>query len=272
MSARPIQTYLRRFAVPACLLLLAGCATLPQSIPVRDGEAEQVRQEFKTMLDEQRQCPAAVDTDVTVTVDNLLWSGTLSGYLRAMAPSYLRIEGVNPLGLTEAILAVDGENFTYVSVRNQQAYSGPLTAAKIASFAPDMSTAMTYYWLLGRIPTGALGIADVGLDQNGQGYWLDLHYSATDKRAMVLFDPARRLVKRHMVLGNSDAIAAELSYEYQPPAAKAVACQLPERLTISKQGNGLISLSFTKRYPTPRPDTAPFRVTPPPEYERIIVQ
>ncbi len=292
---------LSRLSLLGCLLLIAGCATLPRSVPVQGDEGDQIRQEFKAMLRDQRQCPSAVDADVTVTVDNLLWSGTLSGYLRAMAPAYLRFEGVNPLGLTEAILAVDGESFTYISVRDQQAYSGPLKAEKIARFAPDgLATSKSYYWLLGRIPPGSLGIAGVGLDQNGHGYWLDLHYTATGKRAMVLFDPSQHLVKRHLVLGDNDSIAADLSYEYPPqggteqsprpttagieqnppqggteqsqPASKPAACQLPERLTITKQGNGLISLGFTKRYPTPTLDSSPFRIDPPAEYKRTVFQ
>lgn len=262
------------------LLLTAGCATLPGSMPVQDGESDRVRQEFKVMLSAQRQCPSAVDADVSVTVDNLLWSGTLSGYLRAMAPAYLRFEGVNPLGLTEAILAVDGESFTYVSVRDQQVYSGPLAAEKISRFAPDgLATAMSYYWLLGRIQPGSLGIAEVGLDQNGQGYWLDLHYAA-GKRAMILFDPSQRLVRRHLVLAEDESIAVELSYEYPPQgraeqsqsASPEDECPLPTRITITKQGNGLISLGFTKRYPTPTLDSTPFRISPPPEYKRIMVQ
>lgn len=270
---------MKRLILSCCLFLIAGCATLPKPVPVQDSEADQVRQEFKAMLSDQRQCPPAVDADVTVTVDNLLWSGTLSGYLRAMAPAYLRFEGVNPLGLTEALFAVDGENFTYLSVRNQQAYSGPLKAEKITRFAPDgLATSMSYYWLLGRIPPGALGIGEVGLDQNGQGYWLDLHYTATGKRAMILFNPSQHLVRRHLVLSDSAAIAADLAYDYPAPAkvdtaaSKASDCQLPARITITKQGNGLISLAFTKRYPTPSLDSAPFRITPPAEYKRNVVQ
>lgn len=271
---------MKAFILLLCSLMIAGCATLPKPVPVEDGEADQIRQQFQAMLHDQRQCPPAVDADVTVTVDNLLWSGTLSGYLRAMAPAYLRFEGVNPLGLTEALFAVDGETFTYLSVRSQQAYTGPLKAEKIARFAPDgLATSMSYYWLLGRIPPGALGIAGVGLDQQGQGYWLDLHYAVTGKRAMILFDPSQRLVRRHLVLSDSDAIVADLAYDYPAPAkgeaaaaAKAPDCQLPARITITKRGNGLISLAFTRRYPTPALDTAPFRITPPAEYKRIVVQ
>jgi len=275
---------LTRFILTCCLLSIAGCATLPKSVPIQEAEADHARQEFKTLLHEQQKCPAAVDADVSVTVDNALWSGTLSGYLRAMAPAYLRFEGVNPLGLTEALFAVDGEDFTYISVRNQVAYLGPLKAEKIARFAPQgLATSMNYYWLLGRIPTGSLGIGEVGLDPNGQGYWLDLHYAATGERAMILFDASQHLVKRHLMLSDSEAIAADFSYEYPGPTPAGTeqsqsavsppdSCQLPAKITIKKKGNGLITLSFTKRYPTPTLDTAPFRITPPDEYKRIVVQ
>jgi len=231
------------------------------------------------LLHDQRKCPAAVDADVSVTVDNALWSGTLSGYLRAMAPSYLRFEGVSPLGLTEALFAVDGVSFTYLSVRNQEAYVGPLKAGKIARFAPQgLAISMNYYWLLGRIPQGALGIAEVGLDPDGLGHWLDLHYSATGERAMILFDSKQHLLKRHLMLSDSDAIAVDFSYEYpnaeqSPPATSPPdSCQLPAKITIAKKGNGTITLNFTKRYPTPTLDTTPFMITPPDEYKRIVVQ
>lgn len=256
-----------------CLLFGAGCATLPKAVPIGEVEADQVRQQFMSMLEEQRKCPAAVDADVSVKVDNALWSGTLSGYLRAMAPAYLRFEGVNPLGLTEVLLAVDGESFTYLSVRSQEAYLGPLQAEKVARLVPDgVATAMNYYWLLGRIPPGALGIADIGLDSEGQGHWLDVHYTATGEGAMVLFDARQHLVKRHLLLSDSSAIAADFSYEYQGAASPLDSCQLPDMIKIAKNGNGLISLNFTKRYPTPTLDTTPFRITPPAEYKRIVVQ
>lgn len=291
---------LRRFALLCFLLMASGCATLPKSVPVQDSEADQIRREFKTMLNSQRQCPPALDADVTITVDNLLWSGTLSGYLRAMAPASLRFEGVNPLGLTEAILAVDGESFTYLSVRNQQAYSGPLTAAVLSRYAPDgLATSMSYYWLLGRISPGSLGISEIGVDRDDQGYWIDLQYTATGKQDMILFDPEQHLVKRHVVLNAHESIAADLAYEYppqgkpaQPPrpaagigqstpqggieqnqaASVAATCQMPSRITISKPGNGRLTLSFTKRYPTPALDSAPYRIIPPVEYKRTVVQ
>lgn len=225
------------------------------------------------MLQDQRKCPAVIDTDVSVTVDNTLWSGTVSGYLRAMAPAYLRFEGVNPLGLTEVLFAIDGKNFTYLSVRNQEVYLGPLKAEKIARVAPQgLAISMNYYWLLGRIPAGSFGISGIGLDAEEEGDWLNVHYASTDERAMILFDPRRRLVKRHLMLDDQESVAVDFSYGYTSPAAQAVPCQLPSTITIKKKGKGLIKLDFTKRYPTPPQDTAPFRITPPDEYKRIVFQ
>lgn len=225
------------------------------------------------MLQDQRKCPAAIDTDISVTVDNALWSGTVSGYLRAMSPGYLRFEGVNPLGLTEVLFAVDGKNFTYLSVRNQEVYLGPLKAEKIARVAPQgLAISMNYYWLLGRIPPGSLGITGVGLDANDEGNWLDVHYPTTDEYAMILFDPRRHLVKRHLMLNDSEAVAVDFSYEYPAAVSLADPCQLPDTITIKKKGNGLIKLDFTKRYPTPAQDSAPFSIIPPDEYKRIVVQ
>jgi hypothetical protein len=273
----------------ACLLLVSGgCATLPKSLPVQNGEADQVRQEFQTMLRDQRQCPPALDADVSVTVDNLLWTGTLTGYLRAMAPAYLRFEGVNPLGLTEAILAIDGKNFTYLSVRDQQAYSGPLTAKLLSRYAPDgLAASMSYYWLLGRIPPGSLRIGEVGLDEMSKEYWLDLYFTATGRWSRVLFNPAEHLVKRHLLLSDRDAIDADLLYEYpRQQAATSVpprpeqksaplpssVCPPPDRIIIKSLGSGQITLGVNKRYPAPRLDSTPFRITPPADYKRIVVQ
>lgn len=257
-----------------CLgFIVTGCASLPRRVPLPESDAAQVRKEFKAILNDQRQCPAAFDSDVTVTVDNLLWSGTLSGYLRAMAPAFLRFEGINPLGLTEAILAVDGENFTYLSVRDQQAYLGPLNADLLDRYAPNgLATSMSYYWLLGRIPPGPLGIGEVGRDPEGQGYWLDLRNVETGKRSMILFAPDQHLIKRHLVLNGDDAIAVDLTYDYQQSDASSD-CQLPVKISIQgRRGHGRLTLGFNKRYPTPPLDPIPFSVTPPSEYKRTVVQ
>jgi hypothetical protein len=246
---------------------------LPKSLPIQDVEADQVRQQFRDMLQEQRKCPAAVDADVSVSVDNALWTGTISGYMRAMAPAYLRFEGVNPLGLTEILFALDGENFTYISVRNQEAYLGPLKAEKIARIVPQgLASSMNYYCLLGRVPPGALGIGEVGLDANDQGHWLDVHYSATGERAMILFDSRQHLVKRHLMLSDNQSIAVDFSYEYPPAASPPDSCQLPTTIAITKKGNGLIKLNLTRRYPTPVLDVSPFKILPPEEYKRIVFQ
>ncbi len=235
------------------------------------------------MLGNQRHCPPALDADVTITVDNLLWTGTLSGYLRAMAPDYLRFEGVNPLGLTEVLFAVDGKNFTYLSVRDQQAYTGPLSAKLLSRYTPDgMATSINYYWLLGRIPPGSVRIGEVSLDEQGKEYWLDLYFAATGRWSRVLFNPGEHLLKRNLLLSERDAIDVDLLYEYSPPktagrelnaaSSPVVVCPLPDRITIKSQGRGLISLGFNKRYPLPRLDSTPFRITPPVDYKRIVVQ
>ncbi|MBA3014522.1 MAG: hypothetical protein KKD63_00795 [Proteobacteria bacterium] len=263
----------RRFVGLCCLVfIVTGCATLPKRAPLSDSDAVDVRKKFKVMLNDQRQCPASFDSDVVVTINNLVWSGTISGYLKAMAPAFIRFEGINPLGLTEAILAVDGENFTYVSVRDQQAYVGPLNADLLNRYAPEgLATAMSYYWLLGRIPPGALGIGEVGRDQEGLGYWLDLRYVEGGNRSMILYSPEQQLIKRHLVLNGNGGIAVDLSYDYQG-SEKAADCQLPVKIIIQGRGSGSLTLGFTKRYPTPSLDPSPFSVTPPSDYKRTVVQ
>lgn len=262
----------RRFFLLAALLLCSACATLPKTVSIGEGEARHVRQQFMTMLEEQRQCPAAIDADVSLSIDNALWRGTLSGSLRAQAPASLRFEGVNPLGLTEALLAVDGESFTYLSVRQQEAYLGSFQGEKITRFVPDgVALSMNYYWLLGRVPPGELGLGDIGQQPEGQGYWVDIHYLSTDERAMILFDPRQHQVNRHLLLTGHGDIAVDFTYTYPSLSMPTEGCQLPSQLTISKRGNGLITLSYTNRYPKPPLDAAPFRLTPPPDYKRIVL-
>lgn len=284
---RSLLSHLEHLVLPLMVVFLlvgAGCATLPKSIPIQDKDADRVRKEFTVMLREQRHCPPALDADVSLTVDNLLWTGTLSGYLRAMAPDYLRFEGVNPLGLTEVIFAIDGKEFTYLSVRDQLAYSGPLSAKLLARYTPEgMATSINYYWLLGRIPPGALRIGEVTVDENGKEYWLDLYFNATSSWSRVLFNPTEHLLKRNLLLSDRNAINADLLYGYSTSLSTAVSesgavpekadvCPLPDRVTIKSQGRGLITLGFNKRYPTPRLDSTPFRITPPADYKRIVVQ
>ncbi|MDA8161214.1 MAG: hypothetical protein M0T76_10910 [Desulfobacteraceae bacterium] len=256
-----------------CLWLAAGCATLPRTVPVPESEASSIRGQFKERLRDQGACPAALDADVSVSVRNLLWDGAVSGYLRAMAPDYLRFEAVNPLGLTEALAAADGERFSYIAVREQAAYQGPLSSDFLSRYLPDgLATSLSYYWLLGGVTPGAMNIESVGRDQEGRGYWLDLSYPALGRRTEVLFVPGQpHLLIRSLVLNSHDAVSLELSYVY-PPLATPAACQLPAKITIHRPGNGSLVIDFTKRYPTPPLDVSQFRLTPPAGYKRIEVK
>ncbi len=114
------------------LAALAGCATLPKSIPVPESEADQVAAAYNNLLVGQKDCWEVIDADASVVLSNLISKGTIKGYFQAMAPKYIRFEVLNPLGLVEALLVTDGTDFDYLAAREQKAYRGGLDADKLA--------------------------------------------------------------------------------------------------------------------------------------------
>lgn len=260
------------------LVLLSGCATLPPVVSVPVEESAEVRTAFRSFS--QQQCPSQIDADVTLVLDTLLSKGTMQGYLQALRPAYFRFEGVNPLGLTEIVLAADGTRFTLLVVREQKGYEGRLRAGKIQQYlSPAVAALFNYDWLGARtspmIPAELLG-----KDPDGQGYWLGLAAGQAGGAERVLFDPAAAVIRRRQLLASGQDVAADITYQYSdrgflqalPVEPASSACRLPAALEVKSPGNGLVTLTFQEYYPSGDLKPDQFTVPIPHDFERIVIK
>ena len=80
------------------LLLSSGCATLPSTQPLAQLQQQQAETLFRETMARQQDCPCCLDAQARVSVKSLVQNGTISGFLQAKAPSFLKFTGLNPLG------------------------------------------------------------------------------------------------------------------------------------------------------------------------------
>ena len=112
-----------------CSLLFTGCAgKFIQTVPVSFQEEISVSAAFRSMLANQQTCGCCLDAEAEVTLAVSNWlgkrSGTMTGFLQAMQPSYIKFVGVNPLGQPLFIFITDGTTFQNVQVPKSKVYEG----------------------------------------------------------------------------------------------------------------------------------------------------
>ncbi len=263
-----------------CLATLFSCASIPQTIPVSEEESLLIVEDYSKMVERQKLCPEALDSDLTVSFDSVFFDGAIKGYFQTMAPRYFRFEGVNPLGLTEIILVTDGTEFNYLAVREQKEYHGNLRAKKVQRYAPDTFIDSAHYdWFVGRLAQlEKLQLLSVGQDESG-GNWLEFRDSNTHKKLKILFDAEKLLIERYLILAGDGAIDLDLKYTY-PQAGQDLnssagidpGCTLPQTITVKTSSNGTIRFDVTQQYSVTDVDQKTFTVTAPGDFERITVQ
>jgi len=247
-----------------------GCSTLPARMPLSEQESLKVRQSFKEMAAMQGQCSSSVDADVTVTLNSRFYSGTMSGYLQAMAPASLKIIGVNPFGQPLVVLISDGERFSYSLLNESLSYNGKVDSAAFrryspTGFAPDNS----FYLMIGRLKPGRVLIFDESADPGGKGAWLELENELDGTSSLVLFDPEHQLILKYLQLDETGKPAMEIVYSDHYPGI----CNLPGRITISSvehSGSLMIRLRDWQTATPFSPDD--FKFEPPPGFKRVTVK
>jgi hypothetical protein len=258
--------------------ICTGCATLPGTISLSEQERKDAGATFKSIIGQQASCPCCLDADVSVTFQKMLVEGTLPGYLQAMAPSFMKFEGVNPFGMTETVLTTDGLDFTFVNVRQQKGYLGKVDSQKLKSYSPySFHVSAGFYWLIGRFPPGDIEILTIEGDVGGGGYWADVRYEKGEKRSLVLFGSQNELIYQNISLNRDGDVLARFSYEYNYSAGQEEAhddigrqCLLPDRVIIDRNGNGTLKINFNKKYPVPEFSENDFVINIPNSFEREI--
>ncbi len=263
------------------LLLNGGCATLPATRPLADLQQQQAEALFRETMARQQDCPCSLDAQVRLSLKSLVQKGTISGFVQAKAPSYLKFTGLNPLGQPLLFLATDGTFFRYVVVPEAKGYEGLVTAAAFKKYAPQgFDPAHGFYWLAGRLAPEKLRIFSVAQDPEGQGLWLELAYAddASDGeplRRHVLFDPAELVIRRHLVADPDGRIMVDVRYGDYAPAFEGGSdtCRLPGLIRIYANHNGaLMELTLGDWLPDANFSAGDFRVDLPPGFQLVPVQ
>ncbi|HCC53909.1 MAG TPA: hypothetical protein DEQ20_03140 [Desulfobulbaceae bacterium] len=237
------------FCALVVLLFCGGCATLPATRPLAALQQQQAIALFQgTMARQQQDCSCCLDVQVRFSLKSLVQNGTISGFLQAKAPSFLKFTGLNPLGQPLMFLATDGTFFRYVSIPEGKGYEGLVTAAAFKKYAPQgFDPGQSFYWLSGRLAPEKLRIYSVAQDQEGHGLWLELSY-ATDIlngkgfRRHILFDPVEQVIRRHLLAAPDGSIMVDVRYSDYIQVSKGASgnCRLPGLVRLHSNHNGAL--------------------------------
>jgi len=263
------------------LLLSGGCATLPVTRPLAELQQQHAEALFRETMARQQDCPCCLDAQMRLSLKSLVQNGTISGFVQAKAPSFLKFTGLNPLGQPMMFLATDGTFFRYVAVPEAKGYEGLVTAAAFKKYAPQgFDPAHGFYWLAGRLAPGKLRIFSVAQDQEGQGLWLELAYAVDASegegfRRHVLFDPTEKVIRRHLVADSDGRIMVDVRYDDYAPASEGGSdnCRLPGLIRIHANNNGAVmELTLGDWLPDASFGTGDFRVALPSGFQLVPVQ
>ncbi|MBU2539077.1 MAG: DUF4292 domain-containing protein [Proteobacteria bacterium] len=230
------------------LLLGSGCATLPVTRPLAELHQQEVVALFHETMARQLDCSCCLDAQVRLSLKSLMHSGTISGFVQAKAPSFLKFTGLNPLGQPLMFLVTDGTFFRYIAVPEGKGYEGLVTAAAFKKYAPQgFDPRHGFYWLSGRLAPERLRIFSVAEDPEGHGVWLELAYvtevsEVEPLRRHVLFDPDQQVLRRHLVADSDGQILVDVRYDDYGQAPEGVPdnCRLPGLISIHVNHNGAL--------------------------------
>jgi hypothetical protein len=259
-------------------LLITGCATRAiQTIPATGAEEVWVTAAFMDMLERQNKCGCCLDAEAEVAIEVNNWlgnrTGTLNGFLQAMAPSHVKFVGVNPLGQPLVIFITDGNTFQNLQVPKNKVYEGPVRSETFKKYMPAwFEPENSFYWLVGRMNPEPFQIQSVQRDKVIEAFWLHLQYEGSLHRNMVLFDPQQLFIQRQVLIDADDNLQIDIKYDNYVNINNDH-CLVPGSLNVvSRNGEGKINLvldSFLKDAEFLIED---FEIIVPSGYKRIRVK
>ncbi len=270
-TAPPSTRWLRLAALCGLLVLLGGCFALPRAVDLAsDGERDGVATAFERLRQRQDACHCCIDVAVSVTLKGLLRSGSVSGYLQAMSPAYLRFVGLSPIGQPLMILVTDGDRFQYLAVDQGKGYEGSVAAETFVRYAPaGFRPHESFYWLSGRLPPGEAAVEEVGRALDASGYWLTVRVG--NERRRLLFDPVAGVIRRQQVLNGAGDDLLEARYEAFR-AAGANGCLLPGRIVVTtRQHSGTLEIVLSDWLDESALTEKDFSFALPPGFEQVEV-
>jgi hypothetical protein len=251
------------------LAFLSGCAGLPARLPLSGPESLLVRQSFKEMIGRQRQCESSVDADITITLDSRFYSGTMSGYLQAKAPAFLKLVGINPFGQPMVVLISDGEYFSYALLSESVSYDGRVDSDAFRRYAPTgFDPGASFYPLTGKLAPGKVRILATSSDREGRGAWLELENIRDNIHSLVLFEPEHQLVRQYLQFNEDGKVTLKIGYgDYFPGP-----CSLPGLITITSSDHAGELLIRLRDWQTDASfSAADFVLELPPAFKRVKV-
>ena len=250
-------------------LFFTGCAAkLIQTLPASPQEESTVSAAFQDILENQANCGCCLDAEAEVTLAVDSWmgdrSGTMTGFLQAMQPSYIKFVGVNPLGQPLFIFITDGITFQNLQVPKSKVYEGDVRSDAFNKYVPAwFEPEYGFFWLAGRIKPGSFEIVDIRRDKGKKGFWLQLQYEGSLYRNMILFDPQESAILRHVLIDSKEKPHIDVQYaDYLPlidetentgnkgveqnnNTGEFVLCRLPGSIRVASHDNsGQINLEL----------------------------
>ncbi len=267
-----MNTWFRAAAVVSLLFLLvaaAGCARLPATVDIPARERVAVMARFQDMVAGQMACPCCIDAEATVSFLSIWQKGSLSGYLQAMTPSFVKFVGLNPFGQPLAVFVTDGAFFRFVSVPESREYSGKVAGTTYARYAPEgFLPEHGFYWLIGRLYPGEMKIVEVRHDEEKIGYWFSIKYG-NGTTSMVLFDDKEGVLRRHIVLDADEKRIFNVLYDDYTSGK----CPMPGKVTVTSLiHNSTMELRLQGWLPDASFTGEDFHYEAPPSFERVVVE
>ena len=278
-------------------LLFTGCAAkLIQTIPVSPQEESTVSAAFQEMLENQANCGCCLDAEAAATISAANWlgerSGTMTGFLQAMQPSYIKFVGVNPLGQPLFIFITDGIAFQNLQVPRSKVYEGLVQSEAFNNYVPAWFEPMYgFYWLTGRIKPGNFEIISIRRDKEINGFWLQLQYAGSQYRNLILFDLQDTAILRHVLMDSEEKPHMDIQYadylplvyetenggekdrEHKNNTEESVSCRLPGSIRVaSSNKSGQINLELHSFLPDSVFSEKDFTIDIPSGFKRVSVK
>lgn len=193
-----------------CLSVLAGCATIPKTIPLTPDQQEEATVLFRSFS--QVKQPAALDADIRLGWDVLGSKGGVGATVQLQPPAFLRFAANDPLGRALFLAVSDGATFTLVDNRIGRVYQGRTDSKFWHSYVPEtLRPDDLFFFLGGLLPKTETQAVRPAQDLGKTGFW----YVWKDGRSMthhILLDRRTRQMNRHLLFDPGGNLVLDLTY------------------------------------------------------------